>query len=78
MLLGEGEVGRRFVRTVSRIHMIWHSPSMHEGYVRIIFNIKTFFISFIQKKMEINFLYIKNMNLFYKILNAPDIDSMQC
>jgi hypothetical protein len=78
MLLAEGQVGTRFVRTVSEIHMFWHSSSMHGGYVRIIFNIKTFFISFIQMKLKTNFLYIEHMNLFYKIFNAPDIDSMQC
>jgi hypothetical protein len=46
MLLLGGQVDRWFVRTISRIHMFWHLFSMHEAYVRIIFNIKFFFISF--------------------------------
>jgi len=45
-----GQVGRWFVKIISRIHMFWHSSNMHEGYVRIIFNIlKKNSISFLKK-----------------------------
>jgi hypothetical protein len=80
MLLVGGQVGgqvcRWFVKIISRIHMFWHSSNMHEGYVRIIFNIKKK-NPFHSLKNTI-FFYIKNVNLFYEILNVPDIDSMQC
>ncbi len=31
-----GQVDRWSVRIVSRVHMFWHSSSMHEGYARIV------------------------------------------